>query len=293
MNHALPVGRDLCNVAAMGRQEDKRRFFLTTLTGWAESNGFDVRKLSGDWVIILVRGDLRLPVISYDIGLNPSSVHRIVNDKVATYEVLTALGVPAIEHQIVLDADLARSRGEEDELGRVERVWQSFSHDAMVKPLDQSQGLDVIRARSQLELAVAYNRLQARYARFAISPFVEIEQEDRFYFLDERLLLSYGKTAAGSDRANLAQGGKVIFHDGSEVEARDLASAARAALALRYGCIDVVTLADGSRAVLEGNSGVMLDEITRQAATAEVDLPFEEVYLAGLETLLAERSRAA
>ncbi|MEO1239800.1 MAG: hypothetical protein AAFW64_09155 [Pseudomonadota bacterium] len=60
-------------------------------------------------------------------------------------------------------------------------------------------------------------------------------------------------------------------------------------MALRYGCIDVVTLADGTQRVLEANSGVMLDEITRAAATAGVDLPLTETYRAGFEALLAER----
>ncbi len=272
----------------MGRQEDKRRFFLDTLTGWAEENGFAVERLSGDWVLRLVRGDLVLPVISYDIGLNSSSVHRIVNDKVATFEVLRTAGVAAVEHQIVLEAELARSRGEADELARVLGVFKGLGGDAVLKPLDQSQGLDVVRVRTEDELTEAYERLQVRYQRFAIAPFVAIAREDRFYFLDDRLLLSYGKRAGEAGLGNLAQGGEVIFHDGSETAARDLAARARAALVLRYGCIDVVTLAGGELAVLEGNSGVMLDEITRQAEAWGVKLPLAETYRAGFDALLTE-----
>ncbi|MEL7462330.1 MAG: hypothetical protein AAFX45_10195 [Pseudomonadota bacterium] len=272
-----------------GRQDDKRRFFLETLETWADDNGFAVSKLSGDWVVLLTRGGLVLPVISYDIGLNPSSVHRIVNDKVATFDVLRAAGVAALEHQIVLDADLARSRGQADELARVTAVFDAMGDDAVLKPLDQSQGLDVMRVRTPGELAEAYARLSVRYPRFCISPFVRIAREDRFYFLDDACLLSYGKRATVGGLGNLAQGAEVIFHDGSESPARVLAARARAAIALRYGCIDVATLADGSRWVLEANSGVMLDEIARAAATAGVDLPLAATYRAGLDALVSER----
>ena len=274
----------------MGRQEDKRRFFLDTLLGWAADNRFAARRLSGDWVVILTRGDIVLPVISYDIGLNPSSVHRIVNDKVATYEVLKTAGVAALDHRIVLEADLARSRGEPDELARVTALWEAMGGDVVLKPLDQSQGLDVTRARTGPELAKAYIHLSVRYPRFCISPFVKIVREDRFYFLNDRLLLSYGKRPGPEGLGNLAQGGEVLFHDGTETAARDLAAGARAALGLRYGCVDVATLEDGTHLVIEANSGVMLDEITRKAAAAGVDLPLAETYRAGLDALLAERT---
>ncbi|MEL7026940.1 MAG: hypothetical protein AAGO57_06900 [Pseudomonadota bacterium] len=262
---------------------------METLVAWAQANSFETHFLSGNWVVRLVRGELVLPIISYDIGLNPSSVHRIVNDKVATYDVLAASHVAAVEHQIVLEAALAASRGEADELGRLTSVLSAFGGDALLKPLDQSQGLDVIRVRSEAELSTAYADLSVRYPRFAISPFVKIIREDRFYFLDDTLLLSYGKRAVGL-KANLAEGGEVLFHDGSEQAALDLARVARRALALRYGCIDIVTLETGALLVMEANSGVMLDEIARQAKAAGVTLPLRETYTAGLDTLLAERS---
>jgi len=70
--------------------KNSRREITRYLRRFADENGISITALSDDWIFVRERGAIRHVVFGYDLGLNPSTAHRIANDKAATFEILAA-----------------------------------------------------------------------------------------------------------------------------------------------------------------------------------------------------------
>jgi hypothetical protein len=149
----------------------------------------------------------------------------------------------------------------------------------------------------------AFLRLFQRVHAVSVSPFIDIESEVRFIWLDDECLLAFEKArptltgdgvhtvaelarlsgfepdadsganlsevlAAGSTslpswRHNLGQGARAVRVEAESHPAFQLARSALASLNLRFASIDVVRSSGGWQ-VLEANAGVMLESVARQ-----------------------------
>ena len=82
--------------------KNSRREITRYLRRFADENGISITALSDDWIFVLERGAIRHVVFGYDLGLNPSTAHRIANDKAATFEILASEKVPALPHVVFM-----------------------------------------------------------------------------------------------------------------------------------------------------------------------------------------------
>ena len=57
--------------------------------------------LSKDWIIKLEKNEKKAFIVGTKFSINSDTASRIASDKYATYEVLTKVGIPVIEHQMV------------------------------------------------------------------------------------------------------------------------------------------------------------------------------------------------
>lgn len=216
--------------------------------------GIGCTTLSADWVLELTRGDVVRRIIGYKFSLNDAVASSIAGDKVATHLLLNRANLPSVPH-ILLRPKIT------DEQKQPLRDWERF----VVKPLDGSGGHGV-RLFDDADKAALWIESTEQPA-WAASPFMDIVREIRLVLLDGRPLIVYEKQSVMVDNLKM-------FNLGMGATPRDiqpddalllLAAQAQASLGLRLCAVDIIETVDGSRLVLEVNSGFMMEHYIRSS----------------------------
>jgi hypothetical protein len=77
---------------------NKERTIVTLLREIASENGFEYRTYSYDWVKAFTKNGTSMYVYGYNFPINQTSFTQIANDKACTSEILSASGIPNVEH---------------------------------------------------------------------------------------------------------------------------------------------------------------------------------------------------
>lgn len=238
-----------------------------------------MQRFSGDWVLRLERGGEHHWIVGYTFSLNNAGSTELANDKVATYQALTASKLPAVEHY------LARSRALPDVL--IDNLADIPSNQpVLTKPLQGASGHG-IHLFPTTEKAISFLAAQA-HTDWTISPWYDIVSETRFILCDGAILCCYDKHGITHENGlkfyNLSKGARAIEVMPDPVKQR-LALSAVKALGLRLAAVDIVILADGSMRVLEVNAGFMMENYARQSD--EYKNRAKEVYDAIVASMFA------
>lgn len=230
------------------------RWMEKILAAIANEQGIALQSHSGGWVNVLQKGERTGTFFGYKTSLNDSAAAGIANDKVATYDVLSAAGIPAVPHYLV------RSKADST---------YHWNHDIegefVAKPLNGTSGHGVKSCRSRRE-AEKYMRTSG-IAAWAVSPFADIAREVRVVVLDGRVLVSYEKLPVEKESLrmfNLGLGAKAANISLSS-ENGELARRAMTATGLRLAAVDIVQVGEEWQ-VLEVNDGIMMENYMRQTA---------------------------
>jgi len=221
-----------------------------------------VQSFSDDWILKLQRGDIESFIYGYHFGLNGATSDDIVQDKVATYQVLTAAGIEAVPHVIA-----STRAGTYSEWKREASGWQRF----VIKPMygGGGRGLKLFDTVDEADTYIATQVEQA----WCVSPFLKLVKEIRVIMLDGKVLLAYEKNSpiikSGIPMFNLRLGA-IAKNVALEDEAIALAHTAQKAIGLHLVAIDIVVTDDGRRLVLELNSGFSLEHYMRQSEENQI-----------------------
>lgn len=169
------------------------RLLVDAVVGLASELGLPLTRLSHDWILVLETATRRHTVFGYDIGLNGANTLRVCNDKAASFEVLTAAGVPMIEHRLFLDPIMHRFTGSPGNWQGILAAFDAFSGDVVVKANEGTSGNDVHRVRNTAELERVVHLLLQSCRAIAVSPFTPFSAEKRFVMLDGEIVLAYAK----------------------------------------------------------------------------------------------------
>ncbi|MFG2252520.1 ATP-grasp domain-containing protein [Streptomyces mirabilis] len=241
----------------------------------AEDLGWDYQVLRGGWLHELRKGGTKHYVIGYSFPHNSNTAARVAMDKVATYTVLSAAGIDAVQHFLVLAK--GGSRREIRRLCHEQlRLAGLSASEVVLKPVTGSNGRDVERAAT---FRVAQKKLRLLLERYdgvaAVSPYLSLRREVRVIVLDGRPLLIFEKIRNADWRHNLAFRATPKLLPIHENE-RLITCALRACevIGLRLAAVDLVESDDLSWRILEVNEGIKLgsefvgqgDEYLRAAA---------------------------
>ncbi|MDN3276081.1 ATP-grasp domain-containing protein [Frankia sp. RB7] len=260
------------------------RIFVQAIRSYGARHGIDVDVRAGGWLIAMRRGAMRRFAFGYDIGLNSAIAHRLANDKSATAEALSILGVPCIPHHLFLNPKLGSNV--------VDAAWREAMlgllldnpQGVVVKPNEGTSGRSVFKVTTETELDRAAGEVFSMSTGLVISPYVEIENEVRVILLDDVPRVAYSKQRGSDWKHNLDAGAKPVLLEDGEVRAAcaKLAIDAANAIGIAFVSIDVVHV-DGEWRVLEINSGVMMEalgklhpELAQATYDAALDRVFEE-----------------
>ena len=214
--------------------------------------GYECQTYSDDWVIEIKHGDKSGKIFGYKFSLNNSASAHIAQDKVASYQILSANDIPAIAHYLV------RTKANSHDI--------QLPGEVVLKPLVGTSG-HMVRAFNSVPDAMRYIATSS-VESWAISPRHTIAEEIRILILDQDILLAYSKTNPSHCGTlplfNLGQGAvpQDIIPDKKLV---DLALSARNALGLRLCSVDIAKLDDGSHTILEVNDGIMTEHYSRHS----------------------------
>lgn len=218
------------------------RVLLRAMRRYAEDRGLPLRSHSHDWIIELATPAGPHFVWGYDLGVNSATTARLITDKAATYDVLTARGVPAVAHRLFLDPHRQPFIGEDGTWQRLLDCHAAHGGDSVVKANEGTSGVDVHRVRSLDALEAAVHAVFARGQNVAIAPFLALSAEVRVCIASGEPVLMYRK-----DRP-------MVIGDGSRTVAQLCLAQAdrpgvRAALAAGLGAVDLAGVPAAGEAV--------------------------------------------
>lgn len=225
-----------------------------------KAQGIAYAAFSDNWILRLQRGGEQHWVYGYKFDINPIAASLIAQDKVATYLVLQAAGVPALRHVLVRSLL-------ETPIDHAAVLAALPSGAAVLKPLTGTGGRGVVRYDTAEQALVAAEA--SSEPGLALSPLVQIASETRCLVLDGEVLLAYEKQAVNGAgdfaQHNMSRGAQIREIAPAEVPERLRAMALQTvqALGLRLAAVDIIRLQDGTEMVLEVNDGCSMEHYAR------------------------------
>lgn len=218
-----------------------------------------IQRLTGDGVSGKIFGAY------WDI--NSAASDRIACDKTACYTLLKKSGIPAVAHEILFNP--LRRIGWAGKNGAWELAvgfFKKHGEKVVLKPNQGTQGMDVHLCQTIPELEAAAHAIFLNYPDAALSPYKEIINEYRVFFLGGDCHFVYGKKQGESWQHNLSQGA-TAFEISDETKAEKIKSlAARAAecIGITFATIDIAESPEGELSIMEINSGVQSRQLLEQ-----------------------------
>ncbi len=147
-----------------------------------------------DWLVRLTDGaGHRVGIYGYAFDLNPAAVAMTCDDKVATSQLLSAAGVAAVPHELVIAPEFGRWVGQSSVGRRTDELTGAFGWPLVVKPNDGTGGADVYRAADRGAAEVALSSILTRHRGAALGPWREVTAEHRVLVVDGNTPLIYRK----------------------------------------------------------------------------------------------------
>lgn len=169
------------------------RVFVECLSEYCAANGIELKSHSHDWVFHLLKGDKRHVVYGYDLGINASSAHQVCSDKAATFDVLNSHRVTSVPHHLFLDHWRRQHVDQDGYWGEILRLHTFYGGTTVIKQNDGTGGRNVFLAHDLNTLEAAVHNVFSKERSIALSPFLEIEREVRFYVAQGKPVLCYEK----------------------------------------------------------------------------------------------------
>ena len=241
-----------------------QRDFLNEI---CKEQNITIESLSQGYVLRLTKGTTRRTIYGPYWAINSAASDRIACDKCGCYALLNESGIPAVPHFLL--SHPVKRYGWTGDAG----VWSQAidllnTHKTVVaKPNQGSNGNGVQLCENINQLEAAVHTLFAAGADVAVSPFCQIENEYRVFYLNGECHFAYGKTKNPDDwRHNLSQGATAFeLNDKKRLDRlKTLASQAAMAIDINFATVDVAEFENGDIAIMEINAGVQAKQLLEQ-----------------------------
>jgi len=225
--------------------------------------------LSQGYIIRLSKNDQVRHIIGPYWEINNTASDRIACDKYGCYQVLESRGIPAIQHEI-LQNPLRRPNwsGPYGSWSQALDLFTSFNSRVVVKPNTGSYGKDIYFANTICELETGMQAIFAYHASAAISPYHEIKNEYRVFYLNGECRFAYGKEKNELGTHNLAAGASAFMLDEQKdaaliTQITSLATNAANCIGINFASVDVADTEQGFK-IMEINAGVQAGILLEQ-----------------------------
>lgn len=150
--------------------------------------------LSKDWVIKLEKNNKVRFIAGYKFGVNDHSLGEVLDDKYATYEVLTSLNIPIIKHKIVFNSNNQNEYAIGSNSQEIIReFFEEHDNNIVIKANEGTCGNEVFHVTILENLTFYTDKLFKKNFSISICPFYDIITEYRAIVVDGEVELLYGK----------------------------------------------------------------------------------------------------
>lgn len=286
---------------------NQQRNFIKIITGICKEEGIAIEPLASEWIFRLTKDGETTYIVGYQFGLNHATASAICNDKSVTSEILTKAHIPNVGHHFFMDIQNRAYIGDVGIWQELLELLKEFGKLVckpnegtggenvylVTNPYELEVAVNTIFQKSRTMAVSPFYDIEDEYRC------VILDGEIRLIFKKERGYVvgngidSVGKLIASqkdnvaniedkdissvpqegvryylSWKHNLGLGASSKTVDISEVdtEVARLAKASASEVNVRFASVDIVRTASGYR-VLEVNSGVMLENFSKQSDT--------------------------
>jgi glutathione synthase/RimK-type ligase-like ATP-grasp enzyme len=224
--------------------------------------------LSHGYVMRLTKNNESRHIFGSYWDINSAASDRIACDKTACYVLLTKSGIPAIAHELLYNP-LRRAgwAGKKGAWARAVLFFKKHNSRVVLKPNQGTKGQDIYLCKSIPELEAAAQAIFANYPDAALSPYREIENEYRVFYLNGTCAFAYGKTKGYTWQHNLSQGAVAFELKNEKIlcKLEALAKQAAACIGITFATIDIAESPKSNElAIMEINSGVQARQLLEQ-----------------------------
>ena len=256
--------------------DPKKSNFASLIEEICREEGITWDSYSYDWGHRLQKDGKVRYIVGYQFPLNLASVKEVCQDKVLTYQILNAYGIPAVEHVFIPANIPSTGLTQEDHDKEAKKMLDAYQT-IVVKDTTGTGGNKVFKAATLEEFHEAQNLICASAYSACISPFYEIENEFRVILLDGEPLITIRKDRAftlnekgekvyENWKHNLGQGAVGVILKEEEIPdgIHEISKEAVRVLGARFVSVDVI-VTEGRVLVLEINGGVMMEHLSGQS----------------------------
>jgi len=222
--------------------------------------------LSQGYIVRLTKGDFSRHIFGAYWDINSAVADRIACDKTACYTLLENSGIPAIKHELIFNPIHRYDYIQKD--GEWSRATDFFKHykKVVVKPNQGTKGQGIFLCQTQAEFEAAVYSVFAEHPDAALSPYHEIENEYRVFYIGGNCRFVYGKAKDRTWQHNLSQGATAfeVSDENKLTVLKTLASRAAKCIGITFATVDIAESPTGERAVMEINSGIQSKHLLEQ-----------------------------
>ncbi len=268
-----------------------------------EELGINFRLVSKDWIMILEKDNKVKYVVGHKYPLNDQSSGKLCDDKYAVYEVMSYFNIPVVEHYLVYKkynkdkvveyaSKYSNDMVVKDNLGT---CGNDMYHTHGVEELLNK--LDLLLIKNDSVSISPYYDIKTEYRNIILNDKVELlygkkkpivvgDGISTIYELLCKFNPNYFSKIKGSDldkvlikddvfeynwQFNLSKGSMPFFIDDQTKEniIKDMALRIAKKLGIKFASIDIIELYDGSYMLLEVNSGVMMDNFSKNMSNGK------------------------
>ncbi|NOR60926.1 MAG: hypothetical protein GQ535_00335 [Rhodobacteraceae bacterium] len=173
--------------------KNNERVFVGCLKQYCRTNDVDLKSYSHDWIFHLSKGGHDHIIIGYDLGVNSSSSAQVCSDKAATFSVLDGSRITCVPHHLFLEPWKMQFVEKDGNWGEIISLHDFYGGRTVIKQNDGTGGRSVFLIENRNELEAAVLDIFSKENSVALSPFLEIDHEIRFYVSQGQVVLCYEK----------------------------------------------------------------------------------------------------
>jgi len=260
---------------------------LELITEICKEKDIQLECLSFGYIMCITAGEKTRHIFGPYWGLNSAAADRIACDKTACYIILEKSGIPAIAHELLYNP-LKRMgwAGEKGAWAMATDFFIKHNKRVVIKPNQGTKGQDVYLCETVPALEAAVYAIFQEYPDAALSPYYEIENEYRVFFLNGNAMFAYGKAKKDSWQHNLSQGAIAFELRDEKIIAKVNGLAVRAAkcIGITFATVDIAETVDGELFVMEINAGVQARQLLEQLPHLRAKI--KKIYAAALQLLV-------
>lgn len=154
----------------------------------------DVKHLSDNWAIQLMKDGVKRFIVGNTFPLNDSACYKIAGNKNLCSDILTENNIANVPHKVIFSPSVLERR--RSEKGNFEIILQFISENGfplLIKKNNSTKGQGVYFISNEAELENTLTKVYATDSTLCLSPYRENISEYRNIILDEKCLLSYEK----------------------------------------------------------------------------------------------------